>query len=464
MEVRYKKNENQNHRHFHNFIDAKIVSQKNMFDFSSVPEDAKNIIDNFDDIVQSVRPLNAKQFRLLPKNILSLSHQLTDERNERRKSYMNSAEELSAYTRYFSWWNIVRFTRIFSNLQNERKIITGNKTVENGKNANAISTENSARNVFELNDGDVCLDIGSGPLTTVISLWLSCPRLRNKRLTFYCVDLSMSSLTLGENLYLAIASKIPPTDKNAPPHWKIVRVKGSVGVHIKQKAAFVSATNMFNEIREIAQKTSEEIADAYFQKIKNYATENATFFIAEPGMPIAAHFVSLMRDKFLKNGFSVALPCPHTEKCPMSGKGARFGGNVKWCNFAFSTVDVPEKLLKLSEKSSLPKERAVTSFVIASRKKGNEISGELQQVGGRTVTKLPTANCQLSTVLRIASDPINLPCRGEAFYACSKFGLTLLVNTTHKKIASGDEIALEMKTEVSKLEKDKKTGAVMIRI
>ena len=117
-------------------LDAKIISSKNIFNFDKLPEDCKCVLESYDSIVQSVRPLNSRQMQNLPKDIRALSHQLTDERETRRAGYMNANEELSAYVRYFTWWNLVRLTRVFANLPD---------------------------GAFNLRDGDVILDIGSGP-------------------------------------------------------------------------------------------------------------------------------------------------------------------------------------------------------------------------------------------------------------------------------------------------------------
>ena len=111
-----------------NFSGRKLSS---LFDPSSVPKDAAEIIENFDDIVSSSHPLNSKQKALLPQQIRALSHNLTDERGDRRLGYMNETTALSAYVHYFLWWNLVRLTRLFSNMESsrisfERKRIEGN--------------------------------------------------------------------------------------------------------------------------------------------------------------------------------------------------------------------------------------------------------------------------------------------------------------------------------------------------
>lgn len=410
--------------------DGTIIKNEHLFNFSSLPKDSVAVLNTFDTIVQNIRPLNSRQILKLPKDIRALSHQLTDERNIRRVGYMNAAEELSAYVRYFSWWNLVRFTRIFANLPAES---------------------------FCLKDGDACLDIGSGPLTVVIALWLSRPELRNKKLTFYCVDLSQSALSLGENLYLSVAAKTPPSNKNADAHWNIIKVKGSTGTFIKQKAAFISCANMFNELRENSESRPDTLAESQAKKLFSYADENASIFIAEPGMPVAAHFVSLMRDNLIKSGFTIVSPCPHTDKCPMNGLHARFGGSAKWCNFSFSTEDAPPKLLKLSKDAGLPKERAVVTFILAQKK--TDSAAQKQPEKKKIASDLPEL-----LPIRIVSDPIRLPEKRYGYYACSQIGIVLAVNTTHKKLSSGDKIDVSMHKSTDTLPKDKKSGAVEINV
>ena len=66
---------------------AKIISIQKMFDSTKLTKESRNVLENFDTIVQGVRPLNSRQFVQLPKDIRNLSHRLTDEREERRMGY-----------------------------------------------------------------------------------------------------------------------------------------------------------------------------------------------------------------------------------------------------------------------------------------------------------------------------------------------------------------------------------------
>ena len=396
---------------------AKIISIQKMFDSTKLTKESRNVLENFDTIVQGVRPLNSRQFVQLPKDIRNLSHRLTDEREERRMGYMNANEELSAYVRYFSWWNLVRFTRIFSNLP---------------------------ENAFDLNDGDCCIDIGSGPLTVVTAIWLSRPELREKKLTWYCIDLSAASMSLGEDIYLSVAAKLPPK-RNDFSHWNIVRIKGGSGAVVNKKASFISCANMYNELSQLSEQTPAKIADNQIRQLLSYGTDSASFFIAEPGMPTAAHFISLMRNRFISKEFNIVSPCPHLAECPMSGLNAKYGGKTKWCNFNFTTEDSPPRLLKLSRNAGLPKDRAVVSFVFAQKKSEKKDSAQ-------------------ETEIRIASDPFFVPGKGTCYYACTQSGLALVANISKAVIFSGDKIRLSMLDDMNSLSRDKKSGALEINV
>lgn len=153
--------------------------RREMFLESTLQEDSIQIIKDFDKIVADVRNLSGKQKLSLYGAIKNLSHQLTDDRNSRRLGYMNEAGYISAYINYFMWWNLVRMCRLFANLPN------------------------SAFEPLAKSENPVAIDIGSGTLTVVIALWLSRPELRAKKIKWYCMDLSQTALSAGEDLYLS---------------------------------------------------------------------------------------------------------------------------------------------------------------------------------------------------------------------------------------------------------------------
>ena len=377
---------------------------------SSLEKKSEYILNNFDEIIQGVRPLNSRQIQQLPENIRNLSHQLTDDRASRRLGYMNDNVQLSSYVRYYTWWNLVRLTRLFANLPND---------------------------VFPNHDG-VCLDLGTGPLTVVTALWLARPELRKLKLTWYCLDVSANAMALGEDIFLSVTARtLEDRQENG---WNIIRVKGPFGTSIKQKADYITCANMFNELDQASDMPPEFQSKKYFEQLQKYATSDANFCLIEPGVPKAARTLSLLRTRFLDAGKNISSPCPHSGDCPMNGFKAYTGSTNKWCNFCFNTEDAPAKLQKLSTLAKLPKERATLSYIAVSRDKGDN----------------PPCLC------RIVSDPFKLPGNFTGYYACSKFGLTL-VRTKSGNFNSGDLLDVKIKTPDS-LPKDEKSGAVIISL
>ncbi|SFI42869.1 small ribosomal subunit Rsm22 [Treponema bryantii] len=398
---------------------SKLITS--LFDTGSLTRETTNILNSFDEIIQGVRPLNSRQLQQLPENIRNLSHQLTDDRASRRLGYMNDNIQLSSYVRYYTWWNLVRLTRLFANIP---------------------------ATVFPTSDC-TCLDLGSGPLTVVTALWLARPELRKLKLTWYCLDVSANSMALGEDIFLSIAAC------TGEEPWHIVRVKGAFGTTIKQKANFLTCANMFNELDQASDMPPEFTTKKYYEQIQRYCENDAGVLLVEPGVPKAARTLSLLRTRFIKDGRTIAAPCPHAEECPMSGFKAYTGSKNKWCNFAFSTEDAPAKLQKLSVAAKLPKERATLSFIAVEH-------GHAELVSASPDT----------TSIRIASDKLRLPNYMCGYYACTRFGLALvrLPDENNKKLPkppfrpqSGDLIQVKIKTPDS-LPKDEKSGAVIIEI
>lgn len=381
--------------------------------FGVLSQESKRILDSFDDIVQSVRPMNSKQLQELSYAIRDLSHHLTDERSDRRRDYMNSQTELSAYIHYFQWWNLFRLVSLFSGF--------GEKPFS------------------FLKDGDCLLDLGSGPLTVPISLWLSRPELRQKKLTFYVLDVSQNALSTGNDIFLSVAAQ------TGGEPWHIVRVKGELGTEIRQKAALVLCANMFNELLQTQQVLIEESVKLYSRTVISYCADTAAVLLIEPGVPRCGRFISLMRDALSRKSFETIAPCPHCGECPMPGTK-----NTKWCHFVLDTESAPKKLLKLSTTAGLPKERAVLSFIFSRRSTAAET--------------IPQTNVKTDTLPGIiTSDIIRLPHAGAGRYACTPFGLALVSGMKTVTLVSGTKFSINLKDKTKKsLIIDEKTGAVCI--
>ena len=278
-------------------------------------------------------------------------------------------------------------------------------------------------------------------------------------------------MVLGEDLFYSIAAKDGDESK-----WNIIRVKGSFGTSIKQKAGFITCANMFNELDQAGDMPPEYQTKKYFNQLQTYGTSDCKFLLIEPGVPKATRTITLLRDRFLGAGKEIAAPCPHCQKCPMNGFKAYTGSTNKWCNFAFSTEDAPARLLKLSEQAKLPKERATLIFIsVINKADASKGGAESQHTGAVSQPNGPEGGLPLGKLTcRITSDPFRLPENKIGYYGCSSLGLTL-VKTSGRvlkvpeggfsiegPLASGDLISVKIKTPESSLPKDQKSGASII--
>jgi ribosomal protein RSM22 (predicted rRNA methylase) len=365
--------------------------------FAPLPPKTRLSLDGIPALIDRVFPLPARFRSSLPKDVAELSRLFTSGRGERRLSYMGSPPLLSAYLRYCFPWNLYRLCRLLPALG------------------------------ITLSTGDKITDLGCGPLTFAAALWICREDLRSVSLEFNCVEQNRSALEAGMKFFATLGGE------NSP--WKINTIKGDLNTTKMQTASLVCAVNVFNEMYGDISRSKENSLSLNAKKTSRllaaYGSATSAFLVVEPGFPRCGEFVSLLRGVFLEHGIRPLSPCPHDKTCPMMGK-------KRWCHFAFETDDAPEALHRLSHAAGLPKERAVLSFLYASRQRSATLNAE--------------------DTLRIISDPFPLPYNRFGRYCCSAKGLALL---------TGDKTAIEKNTcgslvnAVIKEERDPKSGALV---
>ena len=242
------------------------------------------------DLIDSAFPLPGRFRAGLPADVAALSRLLTSERGDRDDGYLGKAAELSAYLRYFLPWNVYRLCRLLPSLN------------------------------LPLLDGDAVTDIGSGPLTFPIALWLARPDLRTRRLEIRCLDRTGKALETGHTLFAAL------TGADCP--WTVRTIRGSFGTRIEgEPAALVCAVNVLNEIFWDERQTLEEQSERKAGLLAAMARPDGRVLIVEPGVPRSGAFISALRAAFLDQGRPPEAPCPHAGACPLPG-GRR---GASWC-------------------------------------------------------------------------------------------------------------------------------------
>jgi hypothetical protein len=387
-----------------------------------LPALSRRLLEGFPGLVDRIFPLPGRFRAGLSRDVADLSRLLTSGRGDRPEGYLGRPALLSAYLRYFLPWNLYRLARLLPSLP------------------------------LTLTEGDAVTDLGSGPLTLPLALWIARPDLRSLALEFRCLDRTEAALKAGKRLFTALAG--PESS------WKIRTIHASLTAPVKP-AALVTAVNVYNEVfGDIPYADSRALAltaEREARRLAALSSPGGGILVVEPGVPRSGEFIACLRAALLEQGRPPLAPCTHAGPCPFPGgkaaHGARrgTGENRKWCHFVFDTADAPRTLLELSSAAGLPKERAALSFVFAGAVK-------------------PAARPEPATAemtVRILSDPFPLPVNGKpgryGRYGCSEKGAALALGEKQAVYALNAGALLRTPVPApDKEQRDPKTGALVV--
>lgn len=325
--------------------------------FPPLPEVGLDALRRVEKALAVVHPLKPRHRAELPYAIRDLSRLLTEDRALRRPDYMADPRFFSAYLHYFLPWNLVRMSRLFQGIG------------------------------MVLGDGARVIDLGSGPLTVPIAIWVGLPEMRKRALTFTCVDLAPRSMRAGLALFEQVAGPAAP--------WRFRLVKGSLDAGGASGADWVIAANAFNELDRSARSAARLERSAHL--LARSVKPGGRLLLIEPGTRWGGHAISMLRGMLLELGLVPLAPCPHDGECPMPGST-----RGPWCHFNFDVRGAPRRLEALTARAGMPKEDLSLSFLVACR-------GEGAVSGG----------------VRVVSQPFDVP-GGIGVYGCADRGLALL--------------------------------------
>ncbi len=342
--------------------------------FPNLTDENAAELERFGDILKKVWPLKAKHRDHLKYDIRDMSRGLTSERSERKLDYMGDAKFLSPYLCYFLPWNLYRMSRLFTGLE------------------------------LDIPDGAEIADLGSGPLTAVIALWMSRPHLRERKLNFTCMDRSPKSMQAGLKLFKAVAGEHTP--------WRVRTVKAAFTDSIRRKADLIIAANAFNEL-DWSGRVARPQAEKLTKHLINATKENGRILIIETGVRLTGRIIAEMRAQMLENSFKPIAPCPHVEECPMPATSQ----GSPWCHFNFPSRMHPSGWRCSPVKPTL-KRRRIPQFSVPSRKGGKDwgavrtISEPFRLHGGKAVCLFAQGTDLVDTAKRCAPcSPARPSCR-----------------------------------------------------
>lgn len=435
---------------------SSILDMQALFPMLSV-ERGRDISVLLGQALKDAFPLKKAHRQDLPYNIVQLSRLLTVERAEMRHPYWASPAMTGAYVHYFLPWNIYRMSRLFSGLH--------------------LATP--------LDDGRyLLLDLGSGPMTVPVALWLSCPEWRSKKIVVCAVDCAGHPLQIGKAILESLARQA------GTEPWEVVPVQSSLEQGIRRAGQIiqkgctpwlVTAANVLNELEPLKKVRLGDEEDADFEKTRlnditglvssmlRHAPKQARALFIEPGTRLGGLTLMGVRSMLREEGMHIEAPCPHSGLCPLyrgddygdtedddllmqeeepqhqgpQGQVSKLAGR-SWCHFTFTSIGAPSWLRALAEPTGLAKETLSLSFLLFSA--AREENQDEEQDGRKTC-------------LRIISQPFSVPRRkGQCRYACSGHGLILLEDAA--KYASGTKLSLaQAGADIAKAPQDARSGA-----
>ena len=409
-------------------------------------------------ILDGVMPLTAARRRELPAACRELSALLTTDRADLSLPYWSTPRLTSAFLRYFLPWNLIRLLPLLPSLPL------------------------SLPDFSEKKPRALVIDLGSGPLTLPLALWLGRPDFRAAPLTVLCIDSALHPLHLGRDIFNALRRELDPSSP-----WDIRLLRAPFGQsmrRLKERPWLISAGNVLNEMEEKSRKPG-----AWQERLESFAAEAARallpggfLFALEPGTRQGAKLIRSLRalsldeeraflydqddmeddapeeretftapdaaspdhadcpDEEDDSPLLIPLsPCPHREGCPLDRPGCS-----AWCHVNAPASDVPEELKTLSRSAGMDKESVSLSFLLLHKP-------------DRPVPPVAPSRTEPLNA-RLLSEPFVLPgYPGRARYACTSRGLALVPDCS--RLPPGALCEVE---NIPSPQRDRKSGALIL--
>ena len=361
--------------------------------------------------LDAVMPLRRAHRADLPDAIRELSAQLTTERYALARSYWSSPRLVSAYLRYFLPWNLLRLHCLFRDLDLP------------------LPPEGTVPSM---------VDLGSGPLSVPLALWISRPEWREAPLRVVCADTAPRPMALGLQLLEQLAGLM-----GVPLTWQIRLERAPltrVLNDIRLRPTLLTGGNVLNEWQAQSQDASipfgERVGEVAMAVARQLPEEGTALFV-EPGTRLGGTLTATLRQAALEEGLWAVAPCPHAQECPLLGRRDR-----GWCHVhrELAPDAAPAWLSSLTQAARLAKQSLSFSYIQLRRAGTEATQPERGPVGAR-----------------LLSDAFLVPGLGQARYACSSRGLLLVPHAA--RLCPGSLVACRLG---SSPRRDGKSGALIV--
>ncbi len=306
-------------------------------------------------LAQLVAQCSVGTRRTLPSDIKRMSEWFGAEREERRSDYMNDVALRAAYVAFFVPQYAAKIAALLLRLQGEGHV--------------------------QLPVAPRVLDVGAGPLTGTLGVWLLTGALGPS----IALDLSMRSLNTGRGVLSAVC---PRAD---------VRLVEQSALHRVPDGPFdlIIVAHVLNEVGDPRRGIEQRVT--MLHAMLNRLAPNGRIVVVEPATRVHGQALMRVRDALHDSGVPIHAPCVGATTCPLGG-----GGN-SWCH-ADENWQPPPAFVALTEAAELRKDVLKHSYLVLGREPA-QLHG-LRLVGGNMRTTQGT--------LRYACGPQGLITLGEA--------------------------------------------------
>ena len=447
---------------------------------ATAPEGSAALVSIVMDLIEETAPMPGGKRQDLRHDVLELWRELTSDRSVRQADYIGEPAKYAAYLRYFLPWNVVRLIPILASIP------------------------------LDLQGGDRLLDIGSGPLTLPIALWIARPELRSVPLRLVCIDrvkrIAETGLTILNGLAMRSGGQLAwqiEIRKATFPHLgsestsdsgKHTPDSGETSPHhadmdsthnLNERFKLITAANVFNESFWKDKQLMSDRAGELAGQLSSRLAPGGRILVVEPGDPRSGAMLSALRESIILRGGEAVAPCPHQAACPMSGVFLSAAFRKKRPDTKPGPVDRVAGL-KAAREAAAKRVSPIPPVVTAhGRSKAPWCHFVLDRSGAPArltafsestglpkdrliaswlyVEPVPLARQEdPAPAIRIISDPFRLGDSGQGRYACCRTGYTL-VKGDLALLPSGYMALLDSPLPGPKSEKDTKSGAVIIQ-
>ncbi len=366
-------------------------------------------LDCLPELLDQLLPLKSAHRADLPDAVRELSAILTTERYALARPYWSTPRFLSAYLRYFLPWNLLRISRLLQDLPLPPP------------------DENKPR----------LMDLGSGPLSVPLALWLSRPEWRATPVQLLCTDISPRPMALGAAIMTRLAKKL-----GEPFIWHIRTERMPLAQALNSQwrpLQMIIGGNVLNEWHgQDREQPLRDRLDELASAVAHALSPSGAALFIEPGTRLGGTLTASLRAAAMDNGLFPAAPCTHAQVCPLLGRKER-----GWCHIheGLAPGAVPAWLSSLGQAGRLEKHTFSFSYLMLRTKEAVN-----PQTSGQAVAA------------RLLSDIFLVPGIGQARYACSERGLLLVPHASH--FTAGQAVICQISIHPRQ---DKKSGALIVQ-